>query len=159
MAELDKSLLEDTDDDTTLVKSLRKQLRDAHKERTELQTAVSELKGKDRVRSVSEILKSKGVSEKVAKLLPSDIDPSEDAIGAWLEEFKDVIGFKVVDEGAKPDADDETVSAYRDLASAMDSMNTPNAGLAAYHQQIQNAKTPEEAHAALAAAAQLAGLS
>lgn len=45
-----------------------------------------------RSQTVQSVLTAKGVNPKVAALIPSTVDPTEDAITAWLVEFGDVIG-------------------------------------------------------------------
>lgn len=80
--------------ESDLVKRLRKQIKDVSKERDDALTEVTTLRPVVRSRSVVDVLTAKGVKapDKVAKLLPDTVEPTADAIGAWLDDYADVLG-------------------------------------------------------------------
>jgi Xaa-Pro aminopeptidase len=147
MSELDV-FLNDNDADTELVRTLRKALRDAEKERKDLQTQLAERTKADRTRNLADVLKEKGLSEKVAKLYPGDAEPTAEAVDAWLAEYGDVFGI----EQPGTAADAETVTAAQRIANA--SAGAPPAhtatDISSLMAEIKSAKTPEEYQAALA---------
>jgi hypothetical protein len=63
---------------------LRKALKKAQKEREAIEAELSQLRSDMRSRSVKDVLASKGVSDKLAKLIPSDVNTPEQ-IDAWLK--------------------------------------------------------------------------
>lgn len=91
MSDLD-NLLQDNDNDSDLVRDLRKQLRDKTKAEKELVTRVQEYEKKSRTTSIADVLKSKGVNPKVAAFIPTDVDATEEAVSSWLTEYGDVFG-------------------------------------------------------------------
>lgn len=147
MPEFD-DLLSDTDTDTELVRTLRKALKDRDKEFKEIQAQLAERAKADRSRTLADVLKEKGVSEKVAKLYPDNSDATPEAVDSWLAEFGDVFGI----EQAGTAADDATVDAARRIANA--SAGAPPAAaatdIASLAAEIAAAKTPAEYQAVLA---------
>jgi len=61
------------------------------------------LKTQTRSRVVKDVLTQKGVNAKVAAFIPQDLEPSEEAITNWLNEYGDVFGVTSPDAAA-PDA-------------------------------------------------------
>ena len=147
MPEFD-DLLNDTDNDTELVRNLRKALKDRDKEVKEIQADLAKRAKADRERDLTSVLKEKGVSEKVAKLYPGDAEPTAEAVDAWLSEYGDVFGI----EQPGTAADQSTVTAAQRISQA--SAGAPPAHMAtdieALAAEISSAKTPAEYNAALA---------
>jgi len=114
MSDLD-NLLNDQDDDSQLVKDLRAQIRKLSGEKKALEAENSEFKATQRSSSVAEILKSKGINTKVAKLIPADVEANEESVTKWLEEWGDVFGVAQKDESTDPDPTPGTQAA--DLAA------------------------------------------
>lgn len=85
---------------------LRKAHRAAARKVKELETQLAERDAtiatlSKRVRSIDIAdLLPKGVSPKVAKLIPENVEPTADAVKAWLDEFGDVFNIKVDDKTA-----------------------------------------------------------
>lgn len=79
---------------SNLVRDLRKQLREKSKNEKTLNDQLAAAQGQLRENAVSTVLKDKGVSPKVAKLIPSDVDPTPEAVEKWLGEFGDVFNIK-----------------------------------------------------------------
>lgn len=86
---------EEYEDEATLLKDLRRQIRNLQKENTQLETELSGFKQETRQQSVAEVLSKYGVNNKMAKLIPSDVE-GEEAITAFLQEAG------ILDEGAAP---------------------------------------------------------
>ena len=123
---------EDDDDDFTmesnqnndLIKQLRKANKQKEKELAELRSQFDGLSKAQRERAIKDVLESRGVNGKVAKFIPSDIDPTEESLSKWLEDNGDVFGFKV-EEPAAPAVDPATAAAYKKMNNAVDSGITP----------------------------------
>ena len=117
--------VEDTQD-TNGPANLRKALKRAEKEKKELTEQLAAIQSDLRSRSVKEVLASKGVPDKLAKFIPSDVSTPEQ-VDAWLTENADVFGFSKSAESAE--ADDETkanVAAYQRINAATQNANTPS---------------------------------
>lgn len=72
--------------DSDGIKNLRKQYETIAKQNQELQEQLVKFQQAERSKAVGDILKAKGVSEKLAGLYNGD-DTSEDAVGKWLEDY------------------------------------------------------------------------
>ncbi len=104
--------------DTDLVRKLRKDLKQAQKRNKELEGSLGELSKAQRERIIKDAFASKGVNPKIASFIPNDIDASEEAISAWLDNYADVFGIKTEEK--------QTVS-QQDIAS-MQRMNNALTG-------------------------------
>jgi len=105
--------------------NLRKALKRAEKEKKELTEQLAAIQSDLRSRSVKEVLASKGVPDKLAKFIPSDVSTPEQ-VDAWLTENADIFGFSKSAESAE--ADDETkanVASYQRINAATQNANTP----------------------------------
>jgi hypothetical protein len=106
--------------------NLRKALKRAEKEKKELVEQLSAIQSDLRSRSVKEVLATKGVPDKVAKFIPSDISTPEQ-IDSWLTENADVFGFSKTEEAVQ--ADEETqanVTSYQRINAATQNAGTPS---------------------------------
>lgn len=101
MPDLD-TLLTDQDDDSQLVKDLRAQIRKLSGEKKALEAENNEFKATQRSSSVADILKSKSINPKVAKLIPADVEATEESVTKWLEEWGDVFGVVQENPGTEP---------------------------------------------------------
>ena len=120
----DFDVTEDTQD-TNGPANLRKALKRAEKEKKDLAEQLAAIQSDLRSRSVKEVLASKGVPDKLAKFIPSDVSTPEQ-VDAWLEENADIFGFSKSAESAE--ADDETkanVASYQRINAATQNANTP----------------------------------
>jgi len=125
---------EDDDDDFTqvessnnndLVKQLRKQLKQKEKELTEFNSKLGELSKAQRERAVKDVLESRGVNSKIAKFIPSDLDPTEESLSKWLDENSDVFGFEST-ESNQPVVDPVQAAAHKKMNNAMNQGLTPD---------------------------------
>ena len=83
---------EDDFEGENLVKQLRKANKEKEKQLKELQDQLSSIQKQTRERSVKDVLTSRGLNPKIAAFIPSDLDPSEDAISKWVDDYADVFG-------------------------------------------------------------------
>jgi hypothetical protein len=95
---------EDDDDDFTtessqsndLVKQLRKAAKQKDKELQELRSQLKTLSKGQRERAIKDVLASRGVNSKIATFIPQDIDPTEESLSKWLDDYADVFGLNLV---------------------------------------------------------------
>lgn len=79
-------------DPGNLVKTLRKQAKADAAEKKALNEKLSQLSNQVRESTIGNIVKSRGLPDKVARIIPKDIDPSEEEVTKWLDEYGDVFG-------------------------------------------------------------------
>ena len=73
-------------------KGLRAQLEAALAANRAQAEELSKLRAAARTQAVSDVLKAKNYPAKVAKLIPKDVEPTEEAVTAWLDEYGDLFG-------------------------------------------------------------------
>ena len=126
---------EDDDDDFTtpvvdqsndLVKQLRKAQKQKDKELAELKAQYEALNKTNRERAIKDVLEARGVNSKVAKFIPSDIDPTEESLSKWLEDNGDVFGIQQATENQAPVVDPAQVAAYKKMTNAVEQGLTPD---------------------------------
>lgn len=123
---------EDDDDDVTtsdngndLVKQLRKAAKQKDKELAELRAQFEGVSKAQRERNIKDVLESRGVNSKIAKFIPSDLDPTEESLSKWLDENGDVFGFST--ESNQPVVDPAQAAAYKKMNSVTEQGLTPDA--------------------------------
>ena len=80
--------------DNDLVKQLRKAMRAKEKENKELSEKFEALNKVQRERVVKEVLESKGVNAKAARLIMKDLDDvNEETVMHWLDDNGDLFGY------------------------------------------------------------------
>lgn len=139
---------EDEDDDYTpesndLVRQLRKATKQKDKELAELRSQFENLNKAQRERAIKDTLEARGVNSKIAKFIPSDIDPTEESLSKWLEENGDVFGFQVTQTNNQPNVDPADISAYKRMNQATEQGLTPDSSEDLL-QKILSTQTPEE---------------
>lgn len=88
------------DDGSKLLKKLRRELTQTKKALKERDGELSSLKLEARKRTVRDVLSERGLNPKIAAFIPESIDPTNDAITAWVDEYGDVFGVvQVSDQG------------------------------------------------------------
>jgi hypothetical protein len=95
------------DDNTPLVKQLREQIEKQSKALKERDDSLTKLQGQVRTQSVREILRDLGVKPKVAGLIPSDLDPTPEAVEKWVKDYEDVFGGALRAEEKPKDSESE----------------------------------------------------
>jgi hypothetical protein len=140
---------EDDDDDYTtdssndLVKQLRKAAKQKDKELQELRSQFETLNKGQRERAIKDTLASRGVNQKIASFIPQDIDPSEESVSKWLEEYADVFGIEFESNQPTPNVDPAQAEQYKRISNASSN------GAAMQHGQdvmsrLMNANSKEE---------------
>ena len=123
------------------IANLRKAKRADEKRIKELEEQLAKFSKESNERTVKEILESKGVNTKAARLVLKDLDTiNEDAVSNWLVENGDLIGYTPNQE--KP-VDAENIRALQQQDSITQTADTP-----AYSEDIArliaNASSEEE---------------
>jgi hypothetical protein len=140
---------EDDDDFTTedtsndLVKQLRKASKQKDKELQELRAQFDGLNKAQRERAIKDALASRGVNSKIASFIPQDIDPTEESVSKWLEDYADVFGIEVSQTQATPNVNPNDAAAYKRMTNSADSGVSPEHN-GDIMQRLMNANSKEE---------------
>ena len=141
---------EDDDDDYTtpevsndLVKQLRKANKQKEKELSDIKAQFDNLTKAQRDRTVKDVLASRGVNGKIAKFIPSDIDPTEESVSKWLEENADVFGFQVEESPQTPNIDPKVASDFQRMTKVTEQGITPSHS-EDIHRRLMNANSKED---------------
>jgi hypothetical protein len=148
---------DDEDDDFTpeesgdAMKQLRKVNRTLEKRLKELEQEATAAKNAVRGRTIKDVLSSKGINSKVAAFIPQDIEPTEEAVSAWLSEYGDVFG---VNNKQGETAEQTKAAPSADLQANQRINNVVNSGTAPAPDEdalakILNASSVEELNAIL----------
>lgn len=134
----------DDADNTPLVKKLRKQIEQLQKQVSERDEQLQDIRLGARQATVESILEEYGLSPRIAKYIPDDIEADEDAIAEWLYENGEDFGIVPVDASDS----DESYQAAELMASVEEGGIDPSVGqdLAS---RIAAAKSQEELMAIL----------
>ena len=139
---------EDDDDDFTqesgnndLVKQLRKAAKQKDKELAELRAQFEGVSKAQRERNIKDVLESRGVNSKIAKFIPSDLDPTEESLSKWLDDNGDVFGFAT--ESNQSVVDPAQAAAYKRMNSVTEQGLTPDAS-DDIMRRLMNANSKEE---------------
>lgn len=123
------------------IKNLRKAKRANEKYIKQLEAQLSEYVSKDYERTVSEVLKSKGVNVKAARLILNDLEEvNEEAVNNWLSNNGDLIGYQPKQES---NLNKEDVQALVKQDSVTQDAMAPSAS-DDVQQLLANATTEEE---------------
>jgi hypothetical protein len=130
-------------DSNDLVKQLRKATKQKDKELAELKAQYEGLAKANRDRAIKDALASRGVNTKIASFIPQDIDPTEESVSKWLEDYSDVFGIQQAETQATPNIDPKQAAAYQRMTNAVEQGATPEFQ-ADIHRRLMNATTKEE---------------
>lgn len=119
----DEVTINDTSND--LVKQLRKANKQKEKELADLKAQFEGLSKAQRERAIKDVLESRGVNGKIAKFIPSDLDPTEESLSKWLDDNGDVFGFQAT-ESNQPVVDPAQAAAYKKMNNVTDQGLTPD---------------------------------
>jgi len=133
----------DTNDGGDLVKQLRKATKQKDKELAELKAQYENLAKANRDRAIKDALSSRGVNTKIASFIPQDIDPTEESVSKWLEDYSDVFGYQQAETQATPNVDPAQAKAYQRMTNAVETGATPEFQ-ADIHRRLMNANSKEE---------------
>ena len=141
---------EDDDDDITtndssndLVKQLRKASKQKDKELQELRSQFESLSKGQRERAIKDVLATRGVNSKIASFIPQDIDPTEESLSKWLDDYADVFGYESSQTQATPNVDPAQAAAYKRMTNSADSGASPEHN-GDIMQKLMNANSREE---------------
>jgi hypothetical protein len=135
---------DDFDSDSgDLVKQLRKANKQKEKELAELKAQFESISKANRERAIKDALASRGVNGKIAAFIPQDIDPTEESVSKWLEDYADVFGVDIQSNQATPNIDPRQAAAYQRMTNAVEQGATPEFQ-AQVHQKLMNANSREE---------------
>jgi hypothetical protein len=139
---------EDDDDITQdespndLVKQLRKASKQKDKELAELRSQFESLSKGQRERAIKDALAARGVNSKIAAFIPQDIDPTEESVSKWLEDYADVFGIEV-SQTQTPNVNPADAAAYKRMTNSADSGASPEHN-GDIMQKLMNANSKEE---------------
>ena len=133
----------ETDNGNDLVKQLRKATKQKDKELAELKAQYENLSKAQRERAIKDALASRGVNSKIASFIPQDIDPTEESVSKWLEDYADVFGYEAQSNQATPNVDPAQARAYQRMTNAVEQGATPEFQ-ADIHRRLMNANSKEE---------------
>ena len=139
---------EDDDDFDTnessndLVKQLRKAAKQKDKELAELRSQFEGLSKAQRERSIKDALERRGVNQKIASFIPQDIDPTEESVSKWLEDYADVFGIEL-GQNQRTNVDPADIAAYKKMTGTADAATSPERG-ADVMSRLMNANSKEE---------------
>ncbi len=139
---------EDDDDFDTndsgndLVKQLRKAAKQKDKELAELRDKFDGLSKAQRERSIKDALERRGVNTKIASFIPQDIDPTEESVSKWLEDYADVFGIDL-GQNQTTNVDPADIAAYKKMTGTADAGLSPERG-ADVMSRLMNANSKEE---------------
>ena len=135
---------DDFDSDSgDLVKQLRKANKQKEKELAELKAQFDSISKANRERAIKDALASRGVNSKIAAFIPQDIDPTEESVSKWLENYADVFGVDTQSTQATPNVDPAQAAAYQRMTNAVEQGVTPEFQ-ADLHRRLMNASSKEE---------------
>jgi hypothetical protein len=134
-----------TQDDSPndLVKQLRKAAKQKDKELQELRAQFEGLNKAQRERAIKDALASRGVNSKIASFIPQDIDPTEESVSKWLEDYADVFGIETGQTQATPNVNPNDAAAYKRMTNSADSGVSPEHN-GDIMQKLMNANSREE---------------
>lgn len=141
---------EDEDDDITtesstsndLVKQLRKAAKQKDKELAELRDKFDGLSKAQRERSIKDALERRGVNQKISAFIPQDIDPTEESVSKWLEDYADVFGINL-GQNQTANVDPADIAAYKKMTGTADAGLSPERG-ADVMSRLMNANSKDE---------------
>jgi hypothetical protein len=133
----------DTNDSSNdLVKQLRKASKQKDKELNELKAQFESLNKAQRERAIKDALASRGVNSKIASFIPQDIDPTEESVSKWLEDYADVFGIET-GQTQTPNVNPNDAAAYKRMTNSADSGVSPEHN-GDIMQKLMNANSREE---------------
>ena len=125
-----------------LVKQLRKAAKQKDKELAELRSQFDGLNKAQRERSIKDALERRGVNSKIASFIPQDIDPTEESVSKWLEDYADVFGIEL-GQNQRTNVEPADIAAYKRMTGTADAAMSPERG-ADVMSRLMNANSKEE---------------
>lgn len=108
------------------MKELRRADRAKAKRIAELEAQLAQRSKEDRERAVKGVLQARSLNEKISALIPPDVEPTEEAVGKWIDEYGDVFGIPA----SAPDPEREaTLGQLRQMDDVAAQLQTPAQGM------------------------------
>ena len=139
---------DDIDTSTDVVSQLRKVNRALEKRTKELEQELSGIKTQTRQRTVKDVLQAKGLNPKISAFIPQDVDTSEEAITAWVDEYGDVFGVQPAQTNETPTPKGPDVSAQNRMNNVIATGSMPDIDEDMFA-KVAGAKTKEDLDALL----------
>jgi len=138
---------EDDEDEVTtesndVVKQLRKANKQKEKELADLKSQFETLNKQQRERAIKDVLEARGVNKKISAFIPQDLDPTEESLSKWLDDYGDVFGLETT-ESNQPVVDQATQDAYQKMNRVTGQGITPDSGDDIYR-KLMSANSKEE---------------
>jgi hypothetical protein len=138
---------EDDEDEVTtesndVVKQLRKANKQKEKELADLKSQFETLNKQQRERAIKDVLEARGVNKKISAFIPQDLDPTEESLSKWLDDYGDVFGLDTT-ESNQPVVDQATQDAYQKMNRVTGQGITPDSGDDIYR-KLMSATSKEE---------------
>jgi hypothetical protein len=138
---------EDDEDEVTtesndVVKQLRKANKQKEKELADLKSQFETLNKQQRERAIKDVLEARGVNKKISAFIPQDLDPTEESLSKWLDDYGDVFGLDTT-ESNQPVVDQATQDAYQKMNRVTGQGITPDSGDDIYR-KLMSANSKEE---------------
>jgi hypothetical protein len=111
------------DNDTDLVKKLRKALKAEQRRTKELESNLGELSKAQKERILKDVFTSRGVNAKIAAFVPNDIEANEEAISAWIDQYADVFGI----QQDAPKVSQEDIASMQKMNNVLTNAEAPGA--------------------------------
>ena len=135
----DEDVIQSQQSESDLLKQLRKELKIKSKVLSEMEGQLSSIKTEQRQNVIKSVLESKGVSPKIAKFIPADIEASPEAVDNWIADNADVFGLTVqTPADVQPD-----LAALRQIDAVTANAQSP-AGIDDLYLRLQNAESADE---------------
>jgi hypothetical protein len=135
----DEDVIQSQQSESDLLKQLRKELKIKSKVLSEMEGQLSSIKTEQRQNVIKSVLESKGVSPKIAKFIPADIEASSEAVDNWIADNADVFGLTVqTPADVQPD-----LAALRQIDAVTANAQSP-AGIDDLYLRLQNAESADE---------------
>ena len=121
---------------------MRKANKQKEKELADLKTQFESISKSNRERAIKDALASRGVNGKIAAFIPQDIDPTEESVSKWLEDYADVFGIET-SQTQTPNVNPADAAAYKRMTNSADSGASPEHN-GDIMQKLMNANSKEE---------------
>ena len=129
--------------DDDVLKKVRRAERAKDKQLKEVLAELDSLRKFQRESNVSKVLSEKGINPKIAAFIPSDIEPTEIAVGSWLEQYGDVFGVVPQESQTAAPISANDLAALRQIDSATSNAMSPD-GVNDMFSAINNAQSEED---------------
>ena len=110
-----------------LVKQLRKAAKQKDKELQELRAQFEGVSKAQRERTIKDVLEARGINKKISAFIPQDIDPTEESLSKWLDDYGDVFGIES-QQSNQNTVDPAQAAAYKKMNNAVESGLTSDSG-------------------------------